>query len=60
MHTTQAGKAVNKTLVSILIIILMQAPLLGHAPTVIPPTQCAFIMVSISVLTPSIALESNG
>jgi hypothetical protein len=40
--------------------ILVQAPLLGHAPTPIPPTQCAFIMVSVSVLTSCIALRSNG
>jgi hypothetical protein len=43
-----------------MLIILVQAPLLGHAPTTISPIQCAFIMVSVSVLTPSIALRSNG
>jgi hypothetical protein len=43
-----------------ILIILVQAPLLGHAPTAIPPTQCAFMMVSISVLTPSTTLQSNG
>jgi hypothetical protein len=43
-----------------ILIILVQAPLLGHAPTAIPPTQCAFMMVSVSVLTPSIAPGSNG
>jgi hypothetical protein len=41
------------------LIIPVQTPLWGHAPTTIPPTQCAFIMVSISVLIPSIALGSN-
>jgi hypothetical protein len=43
-----------------ILIIPMQAPLWGHASTTIPPTQCIFIMVSISVLTPSVTLESNG
>jgi hypothetical protein len=43
-----------------ILIILMQAQLLGHAPTTIPPTQCALMMVNISVLIPSIALRSNG
>jgi hypothetical protein len=43
-----------------ILIILVQAPLMGHAATTIPPTQCAFIMVSISVLTPSVTLRSNG
>jgi hypothetical protein len=43
-----------------ILIILVQTPLLGHTPTAIPPTQCAFMMVSISVLTPPIALKSNG
>jgi hypothetical protein len=42
------------------LIIPVQAQLLVHAPTTIPPTQCAFMMVSISVLTPSTALKSNG
>jgi hypothetical protein len=40
--------------------ISVQAALLSHAPTTIPPTQCAFMMVSVSVLTSSIALGSNG
>jgi hypothetical protein len=35
-----------------ILIILVQAPLLGHAPTAIPPIQCAFLKLSISVLTP--------
>jgi hypothetical protein len=43
-----------------ILIIPLQAPLLGHASTAIPPTQCAPIMVSISVLTLSITLRSNG
>jgi hypothetical protein len=43
-----------------MLMVPMQAPLLGHAPTTIPPTQCNFVMVSISILTPSIALRSNG
>jgi hypothetical protein len=59
MHTTWVGSVVTKTLVFILII-LVQAQLLGHAPTTIPPTQCALLMVSIFVLTPFIALRSNG
>jgi hypothetical protein len=38
----------------------VQSPLLGHAPTTIPPTQCAFLMVSIYVLIPYITLGNNG
>jgi hypothetical protein len=41
-------------------LILVQTQLLGRAPTTTPPTQCAFMMVSVSVFTPSIALGSNG
>jgi hypothetical protein len=59
MHTTEQGVLLPKLWFSILII-PVQAPLLGHKLTAIPPTQCAFMMVSISVLTPSIALRSNG
>jgi hypothetical protein len=40
--------------------ILVQAQLLGHAPTTIPSTQFALMIVSISVLTPSITFGSNG
>jgi hypothetical protein len=43
-----------------ILIIPVQTSLLGRAPTTIPPTQCASMMVSVSVLTPSITLESNG
>jgi hypothetical protein len=34
--------------------------ILGSCTTAIPPTQCAFMIVSVSVLTPFIALGSNG
>jgi hypothetical protein len=40
--------------------ILVHAQLLGHAPTSIPPTQYALMVVNIFVLTPSVALVSNG
>jgi hypothetical protein len=40
--------------------IFVQAQLLGHTPTTILPTQCALMMVNISVLTPSITFRSNG
>jgi hypothetical protein len=40
-----------------ILIISVQAPLLGHIPPTISTTQCAFIVVNISVLTPSITLE---
>jgi hypothetical protein len=43
IHTTWAGSVVTKTLI---FTILVQAQLLGHAPT----TQCTLIMVNISVL----------
>jgi hypothetical protein len=59
MHTTRAASAVTKTLV-FHIYYSCVAPLLGHALTAIPPTHCALMMVSISVLTPSITRKNNG
>jgi hypothetical protein len=55
----EQGVLLTKLRFSILII-PVQAQLLGHAPTTISPTQCALMLVSISVLTPSIALRNNG
>jgi hypothetical protein len=60
MFTTQAG-SITKTLV-FHTYYFCAGTIVGSimAPTAITSTQCALIMVSISVLTPSIALGSNG
>jgi hypothetical protein len=60
MHITQAGSAVTKTLVfhTYYSCAGTIVGLCNHSH--IPPTQCAFVKVSVSVLTPFITLKSNG
>jgi hypothetical protein len=59
MHVHKPEVLLLKLWFSILII-PVQAPLLGHVPTTIPPTQCTFMIVNISVNISATALESNG
>jgi hypothetical protein len=59
MYTTWARSVVTKTLV-FHTYYYCSGTVVGSCATNIPPIQCAFLMVSISVLSPSNTLGSNG